>query len=181
MCSCSKKINTRSLVPDAELGGAPELTVEMWGPLMWKHLHVMSDRIGTVGDYNTAARHFSRLVHDLPDMLPCYVCRTHAKQYLLDNTFSCNYRASAEELRAYCREYFFKFHQAVRVRKEQPILIATIDDYKTYYASVDLTVEDTNKLRGYLEYSRRKYLIKSPNNWFRYVNDVKILCGLPVY
>ena len=183
MCSCGKKATplSRSLADAALLDGAPDLTIEMWGPLLWKHLHVISERIGNNGgNYgDNAARHFSTFVHDLPDMLPCDQCRQHAKQYLLDNPFTCKYKPTVPELQTYCRTYFFMFHQAIRVRKGQPIMITTPEECGAYYATVDLTQAETLKLRDYFQYVyNRREIRNNPSRWIALLMDIKLLSGI---
>jgi hypothetical protein len=127
----------------------------VWGPALWGILHMLAEKSGrgtglpqrwmgprpplSHADERGA---WARLFSSLRTTLPCPLCKQHYVEYLRtdppERILRLDGPAWAEEL----RQWLWRFHNAVRVRKEQPT------DFP--YSSIAMTyIPDRSRFQGW--------------------------------
>jgi hypothetical protein len=135
-CGCGKK-NTGSTVHFMGREGAQIADPAEWGPIVWKYLHCLSEKLGTTGSHiidTDQANYMETLLNLLPQILPCVECQAHAAAYVGAHPVPTLKGQYGENLRAAARNWLFQFHNEVRARKGQPIMIKTPDECAAHYA-----------------------------------------------
>jgi hypothetical protein len=152
-----------------------ELTVDIWGPKYWKLLHVLASRVGTGDEImdGDIANGFTFMISGLPDALPCNECKSHARTYLFENRFKPQ-GLIGTALRNYIEKWLLDFHNSVRVRKGQPILIDNVEMYHTLWSPQKFLTCDDEEMKLYFDYGRT-YGIITPTNLTKWLNQVKRL------
>ena len=88
-CACGKRKNgTTDAAMEREANQL--LLPTQWGPIMWKLLHVVAEKIGQSGSTitdNDQANYVKTMVTMLPSILPCQDCQAHAEVYLSTHPF----------------------------------------------------------------------------------------------
>ena len=158
-------------------------TVEpgVWGPLLWHLLHITAEKLGRTGNVildADAATYISYIMTHLPDILPCPDCRTHAKGYLFEHKFDVRGKVGSV-LQTYVREYLFSFHNAVRARKSQSIMFATVDDCAAYYNGMTFNTEDERRLAEVYKAALAQRLVRSDHykQWMGILRRLRLLVG----
>lgn len=147
MCNCGRRLDP-SLNIDMYMQLNPIDPVE-WGPILWRYLHSISERIGQSGspsiDFDEAT-YLENMIQLLPKILPCQTCQDHARTYLQDEHPLPALRGlTGATLRQTARQWLFTFHNAVRTKKGQPIIVETLEEYTTLYASASISQAEYSK------------------------------------
>jgi len=147
MCNCGKRSDP-SLNIDMYMQLNPIDPVE-WGPILWKYLHSISERIGQSGsdsiDFDEAT-YFENMIQLLPKILPCQECQNHARTYLQEeNPLPSLHDKKGSTLRNTARQWLFDFHNAVRQKKGQPIIVNTLEEYSTLYTTSFISQAEYSK------------------------------------
>lgn len=134
-CGCGKK---RTSGPGFFMGkeGAASGEPTEWGPILWKYLHCLAEKIGTSGDASIdrdQAVIFDFLLKNLAEILPCQECQAHAREYIKNNPTPQILDLKGTALQSAVRAWLFNFHNDVRIRKQQPILISTLEECSNAY------------------------------------------------
>lgn len=175
MCSCRK---------GKELEGPTyltELKVEQWGPLVWKYLHIAAEKIGygsnPILDADSA-NSIQLIITGLPDILPCTDCQNHARSYIQEHKFITK-DLNGTRLRTYVREYLFTFHNTVRRRKGQPILVETPEACSALYASTVISNTDDKHFADYFRYALLYRIINSTKymRWWDIFRRLRLSLG----
>jgi hypothetical protein len=147
-----------------------ELTVDTWGPTFWKLLHIPASRIGN-GDPmvdDDSGNLMSLLLAHLWTILPCKDCQGHARSYVFEQKYKPR-GLSGAALRAYTETYLMNFHNAVRARKGQPLLISDIATYHDVWSTQKIIPCDEEDLKLYFDYGKT-YAIIDYTNLTRWLN-----------
>lgn len=134
-CGCGKK----AVVAPTPLMGKDTnemLQPSEWGPILWKMLHCIAERMGNTGSTiidTDQANYFETVLTMLPVIIPCQECQGHAKAYLADHPVPTLRGLYGQNLRSTAREWLFQFHQAVRVANDQPIIVPTVEECSALY------------------------------------------------
>ena len=77
-CGCGKKNGAAAQMmgPDKQ-----PLYIDEWGPILWKYLHCLAEKMGTSGNTivdTDQANYMETLLTTLHLIIPCTVCQTHA-------------------------------------------------------------------------------------------------------
>ena len=173
MCECGKGFKMAPYLT--------ELTVEQWGPAVWKLLHVLSTRIGG-GDEVTdadAANMMFFVVNQLPDVLPCAECARHARDYLFEHKFGPR-GLLGTRLRTYIETWLLEFHNAVRTRKSQPILISDVGAYHDLWSSQRVLPCDDEALTLFFNYGKMFKIIDLTKftRWNNQLKRLRLLVGV---
>ena len=153
-----------------------------WGPILWKYLHCMAERIGSSGNKiidTDQANYTETLITMLPLMIPCMECQAHAATYLAANPLPTLNGLYGEELRQVTRAWLFAFHNAVRTSKQQPILIATIEECQVAYASVTVPKCEYTAFIQSVAAAVRQGWVKIANwrKWYSNSERIRIITG----
>lgn len=171
MCECGKNYKMAPRLTEA----APET----WGPTFWKVLHLFASRIGK-GDAmaNTdAANAIFYVINQLHYILPCTECQKHTHAYLAEHKFDPR---TASDLHTYVSQWLIDFHNAVRARKGQPILISTVAESDEVWRRQKILACDDKALGLYLDYGKTYKLIPFENysRWIIQYKRLRLLLGL---
>jgi hypothetical protein len=126
--------------------------INEWGPALWRLFHTFAERIGHksprlhVGDeyafYRMEYEVWLRFMNSLLQSIPCSTCKQHFTEYIQRNPFETAIGTGyGEERRKAVREWFWKFHNAVRERKGQSQLIS-LEAIPHIYSSYNLDIID---------------------------------------
>jgi hypothetical protein len=150
-----------------------ELTVDTWGPTFWKLLHLQATRLGSSDSMkdDDSANNFAYLVNNLHSVLPCKECASHARTYVFEHKFKPR-GFQGETLRTYVESYLLNFHNAVRTRKGQPILLSTIAEYHATWVGAEIIPCDEEDLKLFLDYGKT-YGILDYTSLTRWLNVFK--------
>jgi hypothetical protein len=108
-----------------------------WGPILWKYLHCMAEKIGTSGNAvmdADQANYMETLLTSLHLILPCTECQEHAANYISSHPIPSLKGLQGETLRSTIRNWLFDFHNDVRSRKSQSIILSNVNDCISHYA-----------------------------------------------
>jgi hypothetical protein len=92
-----------------------------WGPILWKIIHTLAERSGTIQNTYIQAderRAWSLFLKTLVTMIPCPYCKEHAQAYVLQHPFELP--SEYYNIHEYVRTWFYNFHEAVNARIEKP-------------------------------------------------------------
>lgn len=181
-CGCGKKKG-----PGIALGGFKEDSLasgepEDWGPQLWFILHYFSIKIGKIpeliGDYRQGMK---MIIDWLPTIIPCTTCQEHCKLYLSAN--STEYWATISDmdtLKAAIQTWLIDFHNAVRTRKGQPIIITTLADLATEYDDKTLEECRIKTVADNVLFGIRTGKVKMDQwkRWLKQFNTLKIMLSL---
>lgn len=119
---------------------APQLNE--WGPCLWRILHALAERsnkIIAIRGCDEIQRCWVNIINALTKSLPCPMCRNHYKDYISRYRFDENFKFTGEERKNKIRDYFFKFHNFVRLSKAQEIEINSLDEVSKLYSEYNVT------------------------------------------
>lgn len=133
-CGCGKKNGTVHFMGPEKNNTADPLE---WGPILWKYLHCTAEKIGLSGNIvmdTDQANYLETLLSTLHLILPCTECQEHAANYISSNPVPTLKGLQGETLRSTVRTWLFNFHNSVRNRKGQGIMIANVNDCISHYS-----------------------------------------------
>jgi hypothetical protein len=180
-CGCGKKKQAPVLSPDAQNArnlintvahsGKDMISPSDWGPLFWKILHTIAEKIGgpyvPAGILGQHAWCIEFIINQLQYTLPCKECQTHYKNYLIENPITGLNKLSGSELRLKVRTWLWELHNVIRIRQGKMILVSTVDECTSLYSS------GIEKWEYDLLYEYGKYGVKvgyiTMDNWSRWI------------
>lgn len=107
-----------------------------WGPILWKYLHCLAEKIGTSGNPlmdNDHAGYMEILIGNLHQIIPCPECQSHASLYISNNPLPILRGMKGDILRETVRLWLFNFHNHVRTIKGQPIIVNSVEASRNLY------------------------------------------------
>lgn len=139
----------------------PLASVDTWGPILWKTLHIVGVHIGQhiALDDTTTSLQIKYIVDNLPRMLPCPDCQDHAQTYIDTNPF-LPVGKTRNDLTVYVSTYLFEFHNAVRIKKSQPILVNTVEECRALYEHQTLSTFDDQALSTYFRLAVKYHIVR---------------------
>lgn len=179
-CGCKKKgIASSYLIGrDTNITGDPT----EWGPILWKYLHCIAEKIGctenTVIDTDQASC-VEFMITYLPNILPCTECQIHAKQYLVQNPLPHLKGLYGRALKSTIRQWLLTFHNAVRTRAGQPIMILTEEQCSELYKNSFIARCEYNQLVDNVAYATRQTWVKIDlwKKWYMHSERLRVLIG----
>lgn len=180
-CNCGRKRTTGT----EDIGLASPLLVQEppeWGPTLWTYLHSLAERLGSSGSPivdTDQATYMEVLLLLLPRILPCNECQQHAATYIQQHPPPTLKGLYGPTLRVTAREWLFAFHQDVRQRKEQPILVLTSDECAPLYQDRLLSKADYHRFIQTVTAAIRQGWIRLDEwrKWYSHSEKLRILCG----
>jgi hypothetical protein len=177
-CGCGKK------------GGAPPplmlqaqlLAPIEWGPILWKYLHCLAEKIGTSGNKvidTDQANYMETLITMLPLIIPCTECQGHAATYLESHPLPTLKGLYGAALTVTVRTWLFEFHNAVRAQKEQPVMVLTVEDCAALYVGCSVQkCEYTAFIQSVAAAVRQGWVrIDNWKKWYSNSERLRILSG----
>lgn len=156
---------------------------DIWGPSVWRSLHIMTEHIGALENpliQIDQARLFEQIIGQLPRILPCPECQQHTAAYLSLHPPGPWQQLRGQELRSAVRTYLFLFHNAVRQANAQPIMLATVEECQRLYTTMPFTQTLSDNIKNNVSASVRLGHVKLDNwkRWFILFNQLKIISGI---
>ena len=178
-CGCGKK-NGGAAAPVLQTDQL--LAPTEWGPILWKYLHCIAERIGASGNKiidTDQANYTETMLNMLPLILPCTECQGHAATYLSTNPVPSLKGLYGPELQQTTREWVFLFHNAVRTLKNQDIVMTTSSDCQRTYAAVSVPkCEYTAFIQSVAAAVRQGWVkIENWRKWYSNSERIRIITG----
>lgn len=179
-CGCGKKKGPGIIgfKEDSQASGAPE----DWGPSLWFILHLLAFRIGSIPELlNDYRLGMEMLITWLSTILPCETCQGHCREYLSDNPIG--YWADIvdiAELKLHIQVWLMNFHNAVRARKGQVIMIHSVDELNAEYSGKVLEDCRMKVIADNVLFGVKTGKVKMANwkRWQIQFNKMKVMLGL---
>jgi hypothetical protein len=153
-----------------------------WGPVLWKYLHCITERLGTSGNaiFDTdQANYMETLITNLHLILPCLDCQAHAAAYISATPFPQLKDLKGDQLRSTVRNWLFTFHNNVRIRKGQPIMISTPEECAAHYAGCFVPKCEYTMFIQSVAFAVRQGWVRIDNwrKWYSNSERIRILAG----
>jgi hypothetical protein len=180
VCGCGKK--TSGTVHFMGQGGSDVPDSNEWGPILWKYLHCLTEKIGFSGNVIVdadQANYMELLITSLHLIIPCPECQTHAAGYISHNPLPPLKTLRGEELRNTIRLWLFNFHNQVRNIKEQSIIIISPNDCSNTYNGCFLPKCEYTLFVQNVAYAVRQNWVKIDNwrKWYSTSEKIRIIIG----
>lgn len=179
-CGCTKRTSTLTHFMGRE-GGQYADPAE-WGPILWKYLHCLAEKIGNTGNKivdTDQANYFEQMLQTLPQIIPCQECQQHSAAYISSNPIPQLKGLYGEDLRNVARVWLFNFHNNVRSSKGQPIIVSNIQECINTYANCFIPQCEFTALTQNVAFAIRNGWVRIDNwrKWFNNSEKIKILVG----
>jgi hypothetical protein len=179
-CGCGKK-NTATI---HFMGQAATDTPDpvTWGPLIWKYLHCLAEKVGSSGNIivdNDHAVFMEILIGTLHQVIPCPECQAHASSYISQNPLPSLKGLKGDDLRNTLREWLFTFHNHVRTTKGQPIIINTLEGCKSHYAGCFMPKCEYTQIIQTVAYAVKQNWVKIDvwRKWYSTSEKIRLQLG----
>jgi hypothetical protein len=164
------------------IGSGKEPDSLEWGPIMWKYLHCLSEKIGQSGNSivdTDQANYMEFLLSHLPSVIPCTECQDHASNYITKNPLPTLKGLYGSSLKNTVRMWLMNFHNEVRARKGQPIMLDNLDTYSMVYAECFVPKCEYSVLTESISFAVRQGWIKVDawKKWYNFSERMRILTG----
>jgi hypothetical protein len=180
-CNCAKKNGAVAQAMGPSV--AQLLDPVEWGPILWKYLHCLAEKLGTTNNKivdTDQANYMSTLITMLPLILPCTECQGHAAAYLAANPLPVLQGLYGTTLQTTVRTWIFLFHQEVRQTKGQPTMINTVEECAALYAGCAVPKCEYTSFVQSIAAAVRQGLVKLADwkKWYSNSERLRILAGL---
>jgi len=176
-CGCGKKKDFANIFGYNEgADGNPA----SWGPPLWELLHLLAERVGRSGmlsvDIDQAIL-MDLLVNQLPFVIPCDLCQAHCRDYLAARPFSAGKLKVSEVISFFVRQWLLDFHNAVRSKNGQPLIVTTLEQLSALYGSEKVQQCQVNLFISNMNYGVRNGLVKmdAVKRWIVAFNKLKVI------
>jgi len=113
-----------------------------WGPVLWKMLHGLAERIGRVVSsqlLQDEKLNWINILSKLPEIIPCDECRQHYKAYLAENPITAMKGLANTDLTTFVKTWLWNLHSSVDKRLGKPTVAFT--DLPGLYGSLNLDIQ----------------------------------------
>lgn len=113
-----------------------------WGPVLWKMLHGLAERIGRVVANQLLQDEkltWINILSKLPEIIPCDECRQHYKAYLLTTPITAMKTLAGPDLALFVRTWLWNLHSNVDARLKKPTVAFT--DLPGLYVGLNLDIQ----------------------------------------
>jgi hypothetical protein len=179
-CACGRKKNgTTDAAMEREANQL--LLPTQWGPIMWKLLHVITEKIGQSGSNITdmdQANYVKTMITMLPSILPCADCQAHAEIYLAANPFPVLKNLYGPMLQHPIRTWLYTFHNHVRTMKGQDIIVS-LEECSTLYGQTYVSKAEYTTLIECIVAATRQLWVKLDQwkKWYSVMERLRLLTG----
>lgn len=179
-CGCGKKNTGTVYFMGRETNDTPQ--PEEWGPILWKYLHCLAEKIGISGNPvidADQANYIETIISTLHLILPCPECQTHAASYISNNPLPSLKGLTGETLRSTVRDWLFNFHNHVRFSKGQEIIVKIVQECAIQYASCFVPKCEYNLFIQNVAYAVRQGWVRIDNwkKWYSNSERLRIIIG----
>ncbi len=179
-CGCGKKKTGTVHFMGQQSSDAPD--PEEWGPIVWKYLHCLTEKIGHTGSVisdSDHANHMEFIINNLHLVIPCPECQAHTAAYIAGNPLPSLKGLRNEDLRHTVRTWLFNFHNNVRSSKGQPIIINTVEACRDNYGGCFVPQCEYNLFVQNVAYAVRQGWVRVDNwrKWYSNSERLRIIIG----
>ena len=179
-CGCGKKKSGGVHFMGQNIAGVPD--PQEWGPIVWKYLHCLAEKIGQSGNIvvdQDQANYMETILTTLYLVLPCTDCQAHAAQYIAANPVPSLKDLRGEQLRNTVRVWLFNFHNQVRQMKGQPITVNNPQDCAKLYAGCFIAKCEYTLFVQNVAFAVRQGWVRIDNwrKWYSNSERIRILSG----
>jgi hypothetical protein len=179
-CGCGKK--TSGTVHFMGQGNSDVPDPIEWGPIVWKYLHCLTEKVGFSGNPIVdadQANHLEFLITTLHLIIPCPECQSHASTYILSHPIPPLKHLRGEELRNTIRNWLFNFHNQVRTMKGQSVIVSSAEACREIYNGCFIPKCEYNLFVQNVAYAARQNWVKIENwrKWYSTSEKIRILLG----
>lgn len=185
-CGCGKKKRIigafGQAIRDSNVEYISSISPQDWGPLLWRLLHIMGEHVGksNVASINRdESIMIDFVIQGLPNVLPCAECAQHAKNYVRAHPTSSVKNLSGSALTDWTRNYFFDFHNEVRLRQQKPLIYTESSQIISVYNSAIFQKCDTEQLVEYFAFGVHSGVVKGDfyKRWMAQLNRLRLTAG----
>lgn len=178
-CGCGKKNGSVHFMGSSK---SDEPVPEEWGPIVWKYLHCLTEKLGNTGNKivdQDQANYIETLITNLYLVIPCTECQTHTAIYIAGNPFPSLKGIYGDELRRTVRNWLFNFHNYVRRTKGQPIILNSAEECANHYAGCFVPKCEYTLFVQNVAYAVRQGWVRIDNwrKWYSNSERIRILSG----
>ena len=182
-CGCGKKRGPT--IHFMGHGNNHEADPEEWGPILWKYMHCLIQRIGHSGNTimdTDQAMYLEYMLHNLGNILPCQECQGHAVRYISQNPPPVLKGQYGVNLRRTAQTWLFTFHNSVRSMKNQPILVNSLEQLESEYADCFIAQCEFSLLSDSVAYGVRHGWVRVDiwRKWYSNSEKMRALISSPV-
>jgi hypothetical protein len=179
-CGCGKKRTGTVHFMGQTSGDTPD--PEEWGPIVWKYLHCLTEKVGFSGNILVdadQANYMEVLINSINLVIPCPECQAHATTYISNNRIQSLKGLQGETLRNTVRNWLFHFHNHVRAVKGQPIMLNSPEECISTYAGCFLPKCEYQLFVQNVAYAVRQNWVRLDNwkKWYSASEKLRILIG----
>jgi len=179
-CGCGKKRTGTIHFMGQQNSDVPE--PEEWGPIVWKYLHCLTEKIGTTGNKivdTDQANYMETLLTTLHLVIPCPECQAHAASYISSNPIPSLKGLYNEQLRTTVRNWLFTFHNHIRTTKGRPIMLNSADECAGLYAGCFIPKCEYTLFVQNVAYAVRQGWVRVDNwrRWYSNSERMRIISG----
>lgn len=167
---------------DSDIEYVTDITPSDWGPLLWKFIHIMAERIGRSGieslDRDEAIA-LDFIIERLPDVLPCNECQAHARAYVRSHPHASIKNLRGAALQDAARQYFWQFHNTVRGNTGKSVLVPTLEECKKLYESMEWQKCEMEQAVEYFSFGVHHGIVKTEvyKRWMTQVHKLRLIAG----
>lgn len=179
-CGCGKKNggNQNTVIVETQQLLAPA----GWGPILWKYLHCIAERMGYSGNTivdTDQANYMEVMINMLPVILPCQSCQVHAGSYLATYPLPQLRGKYGQPLRETVRNWLFTFHNYVRRSNGQEIVLFRLEDCIAQYTGGVVPKADYTAFIQSVAAAVRQGWVRMENwrKWYSHSERIRIICG----
>jgi hypothetical protein len=135
-CGCNKNRDVAHL-------DAMDLNTRTWGPVYWKVLHTFVELTGkknTVYADDEESYLWDYVLRELGDVLPCFECRNHYKEYYMANMPMFINAFRYEEKRNKLREWLYTLHS--RTPRLSDCAVPTLEEMSEKYSLIEVNLQE---------------------------------------
>lgn len=147
-----------------------------WGPTLWKIIHTLAERAGTIQNQYLQAderRAWPLFLKTLIGMIPCPFCKDHLQAYVVEHPFVLP--GEYYNIHDYVRTWFYALHESVNARLEKPSF--PFADLATTYKNGSVVKPGTHDLEKVIMKAIKMGGV-SLLAWNAWLKETKILRGL---
>ena len=179
-CGCGKKKTGTVHFMGQTSSDTPD--PEEWGPIVWKYLHCLTEKIGHSGNKivdTDQANYMETIITTLHLIIPCPECQAHTAAYISNNPLPSIKGLYGENLRSTLRIWLYNFHNNVRSSKGQAIMIGSADDCIGYYADCFVPKCEYTLFVQNVAYAVRQGWVRVDNwrKWYSNSERLRIITG----
>ena len=155
-------------------------TNEVWGPIFWKLLHGLAEKIGsTMLQVNITEERIAwiQLIKSTEKVLPCPYCREHYKDYLKRNNPDILKNYDVLKMKIWITNFFWSLHEEINQENNKESL--EFESVSILYKNIDLNknMKDLESIMK-IVFQHNGVSLLSWQNWTNQFKKLKSFYGI---